>query len=264
MTHENQETSKTAISQATSQATLQATPQAVPDEITEQVTKMLKAKNKNVGASEIKIASAKAYKLVQDAQQKKDNSILKGAEAMRNLSLAMGLPVPRILFAEMAKRGSAKSKPRKKIQAQIAGMSKISETACIKAKFVDIKTKREKTAYLYLAACGADHDLTAQLDKLFSRIAKNKEAEMKQHLSVLVYLGRNAYARMLALNKDLVGNILHHLPTGFNPRVLMVDPKNTTLYLQNPCSQRVGIFIGFESEINGDASTSKSAENLDQ
>lgn len=177
---------------------------------------------------------------------------LEGMQDMHNLTLAIGLPVPRILFAQMVEAAAASAGRKKVWLRQLKDMSAVRETGCIQVDFYDVQAGKKNTAYLVLEECDENHDFGAQLDKVYSRIAEDKQDEIRKHLSMLVYLGRSAYGQMLVKNGPTLAKITQHLPPGddgkpFDPRVIGVDPANTTLYISLPKTKRVGIFVRFAS-----------------
>ncbi len=182
-----------------------------------------------------------------------------GMGAMRALTLSIGMPVPRILLDAMVEVSTANAGRKKTWRKQLKKMSEVKEQGCIKVEFYDIVDKKSNTVYLVLDRCGADHDLTAELDKIYSRIPGDKKPEILQHLSALVYLGRSAYgqmaAKMLGLLKD-IGKKMGGSASEFDPMVLGVDPVNTTFYVPHVDGFRVGIFVRLEDEFDRGAGMS--------
>jgi hypothetical protein len=174
---------------------------------------------------------------------------LAGMDDMRDLSLSIGLPVPRILFTQAVGASTATKGKKKAWMRGIGAMSDVSETGCIQADFFDTSTQAQNTAYLVFDECGDAHDLGAQLEKIFSRVAADKHDDIKKHLSMLVYLGRSAYGQMMMKMAPLLADLGKKLPNDFDSRLLVVDPDNTTLSLNIAGTRRVGIFVRFASEI---------------
>lgn len=178
-----------------------------------------------------------------------------GAADMRALSFAIGAPAARVLGGELIRRcGLPEARRRRlarRLEARLA--ARAPDACCITVDFRDA-AGAPAAAYLYLGGCGADHDFGAELERLYARLGPDleaqqaKRAEILKHLSVLVLLGRTAYADVFLTGADLFGPAVAAMPAGFDPLVLEVAYVNTTLYLRPPCEARVGIFVRFAGE----------------
>ena len=163
-----------------------------------------------------------------------------GLRDMRNLSLAIGLPAPRILFDAMVEASRGTNGEKEAWRRELGQMSEVTETGCIRIDF----SGEAAPAYLVLDACGPDHDLTAQLDKIYSRIPAGRRKEILKHLSVLVHLGRAAYALMATKVRPVLAQIGEKTGGPASPpHALHVDFANTTLYVPHIGGRRVGIFV---------------------
>ena len=197
---------------------------------------------------DVQLARTRARSLVQGIREG-EAPPLAGLRDMQLLARAMGLPVPRVLFAEMILRCSASAERKRVFSRGLKDMSPLSETGCISTDFFDRTTGAAGKAYLVLEPCGADHDLGAQLDPFYARIPPEKQDDIRQFLSMLVYMGRQTFHHLLETKRTLVEEITKKLPDGFDPSALEVDPANTTLFLPPPCTQRVGIFVRYQDEV---------------
>jgi hypothetical protein len=182
-------------------------------------------------------------------------SAVDGLEDARALSLAIGLPAARVLFESMIANCNATPARKKAMRRDAKKMSKLTEAGCVKVDFFNGEKGQADVAYLLLAECPPDHDLSAQVHKLFSQIPEERYDEIRKHLSMLVYLGRTSYAQMLSENEALVARIQRHMPTTFDARALRINPNNTTMYLgpdirNDPAGwePRVGIFVRLSEE----------------
>jgi len=213
------------------------------------------AGGKDLGETDRVAAQARAREIINEARDRADdNGALAGLHDMRKLSLAIGMPVPRILFNAMIDAAAVSESRRRTWRRQLK--FGVKETGCIQVDFQDIHTKENDIAYLVLDKCGPGHDLSAELDKLYTRIPESRQDEIRKHLSVLVYLGRAAYSQMMAEMMLLLTEIGKKIPcpaddaagpVAFDPRMLGVDPANTTIYIPYTQEQRVGIFVRFAS-----------------
>lgn len=230
------------------------------DEVVEKAAGVRREAGEDLSPGDVEAARARAKELVDEARQDPESGLLAGRKDMQNLALSIGLPVPRALFDVMIDAGTAPPARKKALRQQLPAMSPVTETGCIRADFFDTTTQAPNVVFLVLEACDAAHDLGAQLDKIYGRLKPDKREEIRNHLSMLVYLGRTAYGQMLAGNPDLVKKLLRKLPAGFDPHVLNVDPANTTLFLGAPCDgRRVGIFVRLESEVGAENEAAKNS-----
>lgn len=194
-------------------------------------------------------ARERAREIVDQVRTDGDSGSLAGLQDMHNLSLAIGLPVPRILFSQIVNAANAPENRKKVWRREIKGMSDLTETGCIKVDFRNQSTGEDDTVYLVFDECQEDHDLGAQLEKIYSVIPESKQDDIRKHLSTLVLLGRSAYGQMIIKMAPLLEKIKKKMPDEFEPRRLCIDAKNTTIFLPEVDTSRVGIFVRFESEV---------------
>jgi len=242
------------------------------EELTDKIAASQKEAGKDLSEDDIKAAQARAKTIIQETREAQQlaketsgqaDTPLDGMEDMRALSLSIGLPVPRILFAQLVKATTSSTRDQKRDWIRkIMALSEIKATGCIQVDFLDNTTKEKNTAYMVLDVCGKDHDLGAQLDKVFSRVSSEKQEEIRKHLSMLIFLGRSAYGQLMVEGTTLLMDIAKTLPPSknpFDPRQLVVDPTNTTLYLDIPGTRRVGIFVRLASELKEEAPNKKNS-----
>jgi hypothetical protein len=257
------------------------------DELAEQAADALRMQRREAGEdadtsvdlteAELDAARARARQIIDEtraaqaeakAAGDEDAGALAGMQDMHALSLSIGLPVPRILFDQIIEASTATPARKKTWRRQVQAMSDVKETGCIQADFFDTRTREKNTAYLVLEECGEDHDLGAQLDKVFSRIAPEKQDEIKKHLSMLIYLGRSAYGQMMMKMMPTLSKAVKKIPIDaeekeFDPRVLGVDPTTTTLVVTLPGTRRVGIFVRLADEVTATPANTPSGSASD-
>ncbi len=181
-----------------------------------------------------------------------------GLEDARKLSLAIGRPAACVLFEAMVANGTAPEMQKRALRRAIKrAFAASSETGCIKVDFYNPEKEAPDVAYLLLSECSAGHDLSAQLHKLFAHVPEERHVEIRNHLSMLAYLGRTAYAQTLSENGPLVRRLGRHLPKTFDACALRIDPVNTTMYLGPDTRKRpegweprVGIFVRLAADVN--------------
>jgi len=242
------------------------------DELTERAAEAQRAAGTELSEADLDAVQVRAREIIAETRESQRLAAseakasgteaagpLAGMDDMHALSLSIGLPVPRLLFSQAINASSATKGRKKAWLRELKVMSDVKETGCIQADFFDTQTREQNTAYLVLEECGEDHDLGAQLDKVFSRVAEDKHDDIRKHLSMLVYLGRSAYGQMMMKMVPLLTKLGKKLPDGFDPRQLVIDPDNTTLSLNIAGTRRVGIFVRLADEIPG----APAPQNLD-
>lgn len=217
------------------------------EEVTEGLLKLTKIEN--VDKTEIIQKAQKLIESPSEDDKKRLENTLEGIKDMRELSLAMGSPVPRILLAELIKCGKASNTQKKALMKKLPTLFTSDDIGCVEVKFYDTTEKKETRVYLVLDECGANHNLGTELEKLYSRISEEKQEEIRAHLSMLIYLGRASYAHTVNTNETFVREIIKHISDTYNPFLLGVDPKNTTIHSRIPNTKRVGIFVRFEKDV---------------
>jgi hypothetical protein len=172
-----------------------------------------------------------------------------GLQDMHKLTLAIGMPMTRILFSDMINSGSGTPEAKIKLLKEVKTETKTEGLGCIQVEFTDKQTGTARTAYMLLDTCGADHDLGAELDKIYSHIAVDKQEEIKKHMSMILFLGRTIFSQMMVSSANLVRKIAKKLPQDFKANNITIDSDNTTLFLGPPCSMRVGLFIRLDTDV---------------
>lgn len=185
-------------------------------------------------------------------------SPLDGMEDMHKLTLSIGVVVPRVLFAGAIAASTATAARKKSWMKQIGNMD--PDVGCIKVDFLNSETGDADVAYLRLEECGADHDLGAQLEKLYAVIKPENRAKVMEQLSMIVFLGRSAYGQMFVKLRPILDKIARKVPANasadasaekpFAFRDLEVDYANTTLHTTIPGTRRVGIFVRLSAEVD--------------
>jgi hypothetical protein len=196
---------------------------------------------KELSPDELASVAEKAEKLVK-RMENGDASELSGLEDFQKLGQAMGTAVPRVLtehYIEHSGLGAAQQEVLKKQAAAV--FSALPDGGAIELKIRE--GGQNVTAYLLLDECPADHDLGAELDKLYSRIPASRHEEVKKHLSFLVFVGRQMYTKVIMDNESLYRPLSDRFK--FDIRQLGIDPTNTTLFGGPEWPKRVGIFVKF-------------------
>ena len=192
---------------------------------------------------------AKAKEFIQQVGATEEDR--EGLRSLQNLTLSMGLPTARACFRAMLEANSASAAVRAWATREIAEFSPVTEVGCMQVDFFDKIAGRPATAHLVLDECPRDHDLSAQLARLRSRVNEEKWVEVIKHISMLVHLGRSIYAQIAERSKPLIRRI-YGRPADHDCAAEMqlgVDSRNTTLFVDPRWPTRVGIFV----HINGAA-----------
>lgn len=198
------------------------------------------------GADSAEVAAArdKASKLIRDPQ---------GLRDMDNLLQSMGLPTARIILTQLVEASTLLDTAGvAQAMGEIAAISPITEVGCMKVDFFNRLTSVAETAWLVLDRCPQDHDLGAQLGKIRPHVADNRWAEILKHLSVLVVIAREVYAREARARLPLIRKAfgLADDDQCADYTTLKVEMANTTLYVRAEWPTRVGIFVRLSAEVD--------------
>jgi hypothetical protein len=249
-------------------------PELLEDVALGEVSERTARKDDGEGLSEAELeaAQARARTIIGEARRGGAGAVSDLREMRRlqlELTLAVGMAVPLTLIRQMIERAGARAEQAGAWMRQLKRVSVVEGVGCISVEFPDRRLGRSNTVYLVLAECGADHDLGAQLGKLYSRIPEACQAEIRKQLSILVHLGRAAYRHAVAAMTPAIVAIAEcsakknaggsSLPDAFstpntrvnayNPLILAVDAANTTLYVPRAGPRRVGIYVRLAEEV---------------
>lgn len=190
----------------------------------------------------------KAVRMAREMDQNGDLEKIKGGRAdARGVTLASGLAVPRTLLRGLIDNGECSAAQKKalrvRLEERLGATEAKNETGCLTVDFTDTASGAPGIAHIDLRECSPGHDLTAQLEVIYSRTPPEKKEEICRFLSLLVWAGREVYAELLMKNAGLVAEIRQAGKLAADPRALQVDLANTTFYLVPGWKKRVGIFV---------------------
>lgn len=208
----------------------------------------LAAGDRQYSDDEVATARARAMTMLGDMDSK-------GMKSMRNLSLAIGMPAAKAILELLVEHGTASESCKADLMSRVKTTTEppaINDAVgCIEVKIPDEGGKAGActSVYLVLGRCPKNHDLGAQLGHVFSLIPEEKQPVIKQHLSMLVIMGRTVFSNIVEANAALLTEIQAHLSHETAERIsagLQIDPANTTLYVEESWDERVGLFVKFE------------------
>lgn len=190
-------------------------------------------------------AQAKGRQMAEDILKNRPQDAA-GLRDLQNLSLSMGLPATRSLFRHMIAASDASAAVKLEVSRAVAGLSPVSEVGCMKVDYVDKLNGQPAVAYLLLGACDKNHDMVRQINKLKPFIGDDKWAEILQHLSMLMYFGRNVYANSAKQLRESIASLNIGPVEDFLEA--KVDAESSTLYLCAGWPRRIGIFISIDND----------------
>ncbi len=216
------------------------------EEAADLAVERFRAARGDITPDEEAVARAQARRIAENPEE-----FAAGLEQARAVMTSMGLPVPRVLLAEMVEiveqRGGLEPEKLEALRSQVAALSPITEVGSIKfeLKQGDVTS----VAHVALAECGADHDLGAELEKIYRRIPSSKKPEVLRHLSALVNAGRRTFGETVERHIDTVRELTAAMPPEFRegPFRLALDEANTTFSLPAPCTKRVGLHVNLRT-----------------
>lgn len=152
-----------------------------------------------------------------------------GVRDLHDLVSAVAAPAAWVSFRCAAAAARAAGAPgAAQLEAEARALAPLSG-----AMEVSFRDGAEKF-FICLDACAPTHDLGAELEKFGPRFSGENRAEILQHLSRLVFLGRSAFAQLVSRRAAGAPEL---------PAALQVDPANTTLFLCEHWPVRVGLFV---------------------
>lgn len=167
-----------------------------------------------------------------------------GAAHAQAVMMALGLPVPRILLADLVECCAAPAAAKREFREKVANLSEITETGSM---CFEVKTPAGPVkAFVALDECPDGHDLGAELDKIYRLVPEDKKPQVLEHVSAIVNAGRSVFGRVVVAHAKFVQDIVATMPDGFEGAQrfrLQLDPSNTTFSLPPPCSKRVGVIV---------------------
>lgn len=180
-----------------------------------------------------------------------NSNTLKGASDFHNLSLSIGIEVPKVLFTEYIKQSNVSDKRKLHFSKQISKQFKITEMGAISINFIDKKTKEPGIAYMVLKKCDKNYDFNSQIEKLGSRALISDYNCLNPQIHKIMELGHYTYGVMVEKCKSTLNEIIKKIDseTTIVLDELKLNLKNNTFHLDFPNSVCVGIHIEFDSEM---------------
>lgn len=185
-----------------------------------------------------------------------------GLKDLRALTLTMGMPSARKILKQLIDFGIAPDPVKQSLRDAVDRISpEMKEHGCQEITFFNKAKGKEDKIYLVADECDANHDLTAQLNKMAPHIPVARRPEINHHISVLVYIVRSVFAKVVKENESLLKDILRYVPSSerLNINALQVDPRNTTLCFHPHTPRRVGIFVKMSDEVEAELAAEKAA-----
>ena len=172
----------------------------------------------------------------------------------QNFQLSLGLPGARATLRMMVEVAGLAGPARVEALAAIDGISPVTDIGCTKMDFFNVTAGAPDAAFITLAECDRDHDLSAQLDKIRPHVAAGRWPDVLRHLSSLLHAGRAVYSQLAFANVGLVRSIFSRDPADPCLDLLgyTVDGRNSTLFVKSAWPRRVGLFVHLASDLGVD------------
>ena len=96
--------------------------------------------------------------------------------------------------------------------------------------------------------CKKDHDLSAELSKLYTMIGDdiNNKAKINQSLGYLTFATRSVFTQIVHIEQKMAKKLQEIMSNKYSTNIplgLQVDPENTTLYIDPEVEKRLGIVV---------------------
>lgn len=177
------------------------------------------------------------------ADMRNNDDSAEGVRDMQKMMMAAGSVVPLVLFDVLVSASSASSNRKKTWVRRLKQCVPKYGVGGFDISYVSRGGQRRR-AKLVLDRCAPDHDLSAQLDPVFSVASDQKKDELRKHMGMLILCGRQMYGRCYDQSAPLLKKIQACVAGVDVTDAVQVDYENTTLYLSGlESGDRVGIFI---------------------
>ena len=164
----------------------------------------------------------------------------KAAEQFREMNLAIGIPGGKALIEAIINNcpGFTANRRRHLVrQIKVPKTSQESRYGVLEVTVPERDGAPARTLYLRCGPCKASHDMGAQL-KHIEMLSEEEQSRIKNQFSHIILFGRQAYFKLLELNKEIIDECKTKL--GDDPGVKLdqfyCDESNSTLYL----ARRIG------------------------
>ena len=201
-----------------------------------------------------------------------DNTLLDSINAMENLSpediekykqyqqtvISMGIPTCRIMLHTLLEKSECtdiaiKSQFFQKIE-QLTNFEKVGG---MNIEYDDSDTVKKTFFYIIMNKCDKNHDLHGQFNKVKRFFSEDTWGKLLKHISMLIYLCRSIYK----INMQACVDDMFQLGYDINDvETLKIDPTNTTLYIFEEWSERMGIYIMRECDLAEEAGEAGESE----
>jgi hypothetical protein len=152
-----------------------------------------------------------------------DKQLNETIDELKNISTviySLTIPVIRELFYRLADKYE-----RTNLYPKIAELCQVQEVGSFKISLPDTRN-----VYIILKLCDYKHDLTKEFDRVKPYVNENQWNQIIKCISSMIFVFRSVFSELYKRLDFEVEN------------ELLVDPDNTTLYLE--ClSERVGVFF---------------------
>jgi len=190
-----------------------------------------------------------------------DNTLLESIDAMENLSsediekykqyqktvLSMGIPTCRIMMQTLLQKSESTDESAKfNFYQKIEELTNIEKVGGMNIEYEDMDTGKKTFFYIIMNKCHKDHDLNMEFNKIKKNFSEETWKQLLKHVSMLIYLCRSIYK----INMQACINDIFHLGFDINEiEELKIDPRNTTLYINEEWDERMGIYIMRECDL---------------
>jgi hypothetical protein len=202
-----------------------------------------------LGETDVEVTTEQVNKIknvIAESRQGKNG--LGGAKDMFNLTISVGIQVPRILFADLINACSMND-TRKSYYAMKLSKIMIKETGSIGFKYINASTKEEKTGYIVYERCDDDHHIQTEIDNYLDITSSTPESREKNNLVIISQIkkifgiGHSIYCHMIEACSGVFDSVQEFFPSGFDLEEIKYNAEKAEFYLDIPNSSRVGIFI---------------------
>jgi hypothetical protein len=173
---------------------------------------------------------------------------LEGAREMQTLAVSIGMTACKFFLNQIINHTSYSDEKKTELRERVANFYGDLGRGCL-------TVNTSPVFYVVLEPCGKDHSFDNEINKIKSSVPDERWPEVLHFLSVIVFLGRNVYRQVATQVPDLFTPIRAGIALSDDLTYVHVDTTNTTLYLVEDWTERIGIKIYREDELPAGTST---------
>jgi hypothetical protein len=190
-----------------------------------------------------------------------DSAISEFVDKMKNLStediekymeyqkslLSMGLPCCRMMMISLLINSKSDDiEVKKQFNDIIESETNIENVGGMNITYFDKKTQKDTYFYIIMNKCDPNHDMAKQFDKIQYNFNESEWKEILKSISSLIYICQSIYKLIISPCSDKIFDLGYDIN---DVELLKLDDTNLTLYIFEEWTERVGVYIMRECDL---------------